>query len=91
MSKAYRYSSVRKAVANWSLSEWFSANELHPQAVECLPQRHCSISVYGVGNLLRRLEARGLLESRVRQGKTVKEYRRVEDEWESVVGVIEQH
>jgi len=86
MSKAYRYATVRKAVAQWNLSEWFSANELHPKAVENLPQTHCSISVYGVGNLLRRLEARGLLESRQRQGKAIKEYRRVDDEW---VGVVE--
>tara|TARA_R100000458_G_C8278539_1_gene254959 strand:- start:8454 stop:8702 length:249 start_codon:yes stop_codon:yes gene_type:complete len=82
MGKAYRYSSVRKAVAEWRLSEWFSAQELLPKAVECLPQKHCSITVYGVSAMLRRLEGRGLLESHT-TGAGVKEYRRVESEWES--------
>ena len=81
MSKAYRYATVRKAVAKWYISEWFSANELWPLAVQELPQRHCSITVYGVGNLLRRLESRGLLVSRIRKGSAVKEYKRVDSEW----------
>jgi len=82
MSKAYRYSTVRKAVATWTRSEWFTANELHSWVVDCLPQRTCSITVYGVGNLLRRLKVRGLLESRMARGKSIKEYRRIESEWE---------
>lgn len=82
MGKAYRYATVRRTVAKWNISKWFSANELHAQAIHELPQRICSITVYGVGNLLRRLEARGLLYSRIRTGTGVKEYRRVESEWE---------
>lgn len=81
IGKAYRYASVRKAVATWTISEWFSAQDLLPKAVECLPQKHCSITVYGVSAMLRRLEGRGLLASHT-TGAGVKEYRRIESEWE---------
>ena len=65
MSKKYRGVAVEAAVENWDISEWFTADQLLPRAVESLPQRSCSINVYSVSSYLRLMASRGHLLSRV--------------------------
>jgi len=82
MSKKYREPAVVAAVENWDLSEWFSADQLLPRAMEELPQKHMSLNVYSVSRFLRILESRGMLESRL-TGRGVKEFRRSEEDGDS--------
>lgn len=78
MSKNYRQPAVVAAVQNWDLSEWFTADQLLPRAMEELPQRTMSINVYSVSRFLRIMESRGQLLSRM--GGGVKEFRRIGEE-----------
>lgn len=64
MSKKYRGPAVEAAVTDWDISEWFTADQLLPKAVEALPQRSCSITVYSVSRYLRLMASKGLLRSR---------------------------
>lgn len=80
MSKAYRKYAVEKAVQGFTEHEWFCADSILPKATECLPQRSMSINVFAVAKALRVLESRGALLARKKNG--VKEYSRVEGEWD---------
>jgi hypothetical protein len=82
MSKAYRAKAVEKAVAGWNHSEhaWFSSDAILPSATDALPQSRMGLNVYAVAKALRIMESRGMLESRKVRG--VKEYRRIEAEWD---------
>ena len=64
MSKKYRPIAVKSAVENWDISEWFTAEQLLPKAIECLPQRNMSINVWSVSRYLRVMESKGLVLSR---------------------------
>ena len=77
MSKKYRMPAVAAAVQNWDLSEWFTADQLLPRAMEELPQKTMSINVYSVSRYLRMIEARGGLLSRL-NGSGTKEFRRID-------------
>ena len=73
----YREPAVKAAVQNWDISEWFSADQLLPRAMEELPQRTMSINVYSVSRFLRIMESRGHLLSRLNNAG-VKEFTRLE-------------
>ena len=76
MSKKYREPAVVAAVQAWDLSEWFTADQLLPRAMDELPQRTMSLNVYSVSRYLRILESRGSLLSRF-NGGGVKEFKRL--------------
>ena len=76
MSKKYRGVAVKAAVQEWDLSQWFTADQLLPKAVESLPQRSCSINVYSVSRYLRLMASRGRLDSRLNTSG-VKEFTKV--------------
>lgn len=76
MSKKYRMPAVAAAVQNWDLSEWFTADQLLPRAMDELPQRTMSLNVYSVSRYLRIMEARGGLLSRL-NGSGTKEFKRI--------------
>ncbi len=76
MSKKYRGVAVQAAVQNWNLSQWFTADQLLPRAVDSLPQRSCSINVYSVSRYLRLMASRGSLDSRLNTSG-VKEFTKV--------------
>lgn len=82
MSKPYRAKAVTDAVSQWDHGEheWFSSDALLPRATSVLPQSRMGLNVYAVAKCLRVLESQGLLESRKVRG--IKEYRRVEAEWD---------
>lgn len=79
MGKGYRGLAVEAAVQSWTISEWFTCEQILGHAVECLPQRSMSINVYSLSRYLTAMERRGSLLSR-RNGSGTKEYRRVEGE-----------
>lgn len=79
MSKKYRAPAVAAAVQNWDLSEWFTAEQLLPRAMEELPQKTMSLNVYSVSRYLRIMESRGRLLSRLNGGGT-KEFRKIAGE-----------
>lgn len=78
MSKKYRGVAVKAAVKDWDISEWFTADQLLPKAVESLPQRSCSINVYSVSRYLRLMASKGFLDSRVNTSG-VKEFAKTGD------------
>lgn len=82
MTKPYRAKAVRAAVEGWDHGEheWFSSDALLPFATRALPQSRMGLNVYAVAKCLRVMESKGLLISRKSRG--VKEYRRVEGEWD---------
>ena len=80
MSKAYRKYAVETAIGDFTEHEWFCADSLLPSATQALPQSHMSINVYSVAKALKVLAGRGALHERKRNG--VKEYSRVEGEWD---------
>lgn len=80
MSKAYRKHAVERAVQDFNEHEWFCADSILPSAVRALKQSHMSINVFSVAKALRVLESRGVLNARKKNG--VKEYSRVEGEWD---------
>ena len=79
MGKGYRKRAVERAVDEWDISEWFSADSILPRAIISLPQKHMCVTVYAVAKALRMLEGKGALEGRKKNG--VKEYRRIEGAW----------
>jgi hypothetical protein len=81
MSKKYRGSAVEAAVQEWELSDWFTADQLLPKAIETLPQRSCSITVYSVSRHLRIMASRGLLISRI-NSNGVKEFTKLIGEYD---------
>ncbi len=77
MSKKYRMPAVAAAVESWDLSDWFTAEQLLPRAMDELPQRTMSLNVYSVSRYLRIIEARGGLLSRL-NGRGTKEFKRID-------------
>jgi hypothetical protein len=77
VGKKYRGLAVEAAVETWEISDWFTAEQLLPKVVECLPQRGMSVNVYAVSRFLRFMEAKGSLLSRM-ASSGVKEYSRIE-------------
>ena len=80
MSKKYRGVAVESAVQSWDLSDWFTADQLLERAIQSLPQKSCSITVYSVSRHLRIMESRGLLLGRKNSGG-VKEFSKMLDQY----------
>tara|TARA_R110002012_G_scaffold85476_4_gene213101 strand:+ start:298 stop:561 length:264 start_codon:yes stop_codon:yes gene_type:complete len=78
MSKKYRGVAVKAAVVEWNISEWFTADQLLPKAIDSLPQRSCSINVYSVSRYLRIMASRGILDMRL-NSSGVKEFAKTGD------------
>tara|TARA_R110002012_G_scaffold235969_1_gene409682 strand:- start:470 stop:736 length:267 start_codon:yes stop_codon:yes gene_type:complete len=79
MGKGYRRVAVEKAVNEWDLHNWFSADSILPNAILSLPQKHMCVTVYAVAKALRMLEGKGVLLGRKVNG--IKEYQKVEGAW----------
>ena len=79
MSEKYHAPAVAAAVQSWDLSEWFTAEQLLPRAMEELPQKTMSPNVYWVSRYLRIMESRGSLLSRLNGGGT-KEFKKIAEE-----------
>jgi hypothetical protein len=78
--KPYREATVVAAIEQWDISEWFTANSLQEKVKQVAPQKNMTLSVRSIGNYLRMLEARGLLEARSSKFHC-KEYTPVKGEW----------
>ena len=75
MRRKYRIMAVKRAVENWNLSEWFTASEILPSAMDYINQPRGGLNSMSVAKMLSRLETLELVESREKSGR--KEYRRV--------------